>query len=904
GISAGGAATTENIFKNTICDISGSNASSTVNGILISAGTTVTLSNNRVGDLRAPSANAANPINGINITGGTTVNVVDNTVNLAATSSVTLFGSSAISVSTTPTVTFNNNIFVNTSSTVGAGLAVAYRRSTATIGTYGATSNRNDFAAATIYTDGTNTFTAIGPGAGTYKNFVSTRDVNAISVAPSFLSTTCGNANFLKIDPATASQLESGGANLAGITDDFEGTIRQGNPGYLTQTNGGGTAPDIGADEFDGIPAPVCTGIPATSTINGAASVCTGTGTTLSLSVVYTDLSITYQWRSSTTPGGPYLTNMGTAATQATGNLTVPTYYVCDVICNNGGPFTMTTVEKSVLVNPLPSVTASPTSASYCTPGGSAVSLTASNASTYTWAPAAGLNLTTGASVSATPSSTTTYTVTGTDANGCVNTATAAITVAVTPQNVLATATPSAICSGGTSNLTSSAYVQNTASLANTYTFAGATGTYVAISGTSAGASAIGDDVGVGNLPIGFSFNYNGTSETVFAVSSNGMIQLGNTSPTITGFSANALATTAKIIAPLWEDNNTTGGAVEYLTTGSVGSRILTVQWTGMHVGSSGNSGQPTISLQVKLYETTGIIQFIYGATSAAFTSTTASIGISGASGNYRSVTPLSPPNTSTTSTVTENTSVSSAVNFPTGTTYTFTAPSLSLSYAWSPSGDVVSASSQNTATNALLATETFTVTASNGGCSATATATVSLAGTMSVAVNSPTICSGNSATLTAVVTGGAPAFTYTWAPSLGLTPTTGVSVSANPTATTIYTVTATDLCGTIAMGTSTVTVNPTPSASISPAGPISTCTVGTQVLTASTNGVSPTYQWARNGTNIVGATNATHTPATSGSYTVIVTDGPCSGTSTAVSVTVNPTPSTVTVTPSHFNYL
>jgi hypothetical protein len=446
-VSAG---TTNNIFKNTISNLSGSNASSTVNGILVSAGTTISLFNNRIGDLRATTANASNPVVGINITGGATVNAYYNTVNLATTSSGAVFGSSAISVSTTPTVTLNNNNFVNTSTANGAGLTVAYRRSTSTLTTHGATSNRNNYNASTVYTDGATPQATIGA----FKTLVGpTRDANSIGVSPSFLSTLSGNVNFLKLNPAIASQLESGAANISGITDDFENTIRQGNPGYLAQVNGGGTAPDMGADEYDGIPAPVCVGTPAASTINGAASVCTGTGATLSLSLLYTDLGITYQWTSGTTLGGPYPNTLGTTATQATGNLTTTTYYVCTITCTNSG-LSFVTAEKSVIVNPLPTVVVTPNTGSICTPGGSAVTLVASGATTYTWLPVAGLSATTGATVSANPTATTTYTVTGTDANGCVNTATAVITVSAKPDAVTISPTTPTICSGAIQILT------------------------------------------------------------------------------------------------------------------------------------------------------------------------------------------------------------------------------------------------------------------------------------------------------------------------------------------------------------------------------------------------------------------------------------------------------------------
>ena len=73
-----------------------------------------------------------------------------------------------------------------------------------------------------------------------------------------------------------------------------------------------------------------------------------------------------------------------------------------------------------VYVNPLPTVSAN--SATVCE--GTTATLIASGANTYTWS-----NSTTGTPISVTPTVTTNYTVTGTDANSCVNTATATVTV-------------------------------------------------------------------------------------------------------------------------------------------------------------------------------------------------------------------------------------------------------------------------------------------------------------------------------------------------------------------------------------------------------------------------------------------------------------------------------------------
>ncbi|MBK8150279.1 MAG: hypothetical protein IPK58_19310 [Acidobacteria bacterium] len=132
-----------------------------------------------------------------------------------------------------------NNAFVNTSTTTGAGLAAAYRRSTATLTSYNSASNNNDFFGSTIFTDGTNTDSTIGA----YKTRVASRDSNSFSENPPFLSTVGSNANFLHINPVTPTQLESGGTAVSGITDDFDGNTRN------------VTTPDVGADEFTGTPA-------------------------------------------------------------------------------------------------------------------------------------------------------------------------------------------------------------------------------------------------------------------------------------------------------------------------------------------------------------------------------------------------------------------------------------------------------------------------------------------------------------------------------------------------------------------------------------------------------------------------------------------------------------------------
>jgi len=115
-----------------------------------------------------------------------------------------------------------------------------------------------------------------------------------------------------------------------------------------------------------------------------------------------------------------------------------------------------------------------------------------------------------------------------------------------------------------------------------------------------------------------------------------------------------------------------------------------------------------------------------------------------------------------------------------------------------------------------------------------------------SVSVSTPaTICSGGSATLTASptddATGGA-GLTYTWSPNTSLSATTGSPVSANPSATTIYTVTMTDGNGITATTNVTVTnsgyaitATAGSNGSISPSGV--TCVSSSQVYTITPGG-------------------------------------------------------------------
>lgn len=225
------------VARNRIYDLVHSGAGGSVNGILVSSGTTVNVFNNLVGALQTPAANAANPLVGINLTGGTTLNVDYNSVYLNTSSTGALFGSSALSASTTPTLTLRNNNLVNTSTPSGSGLSVAYRRGSTTLTSYAAASNNNNLFAPALFHDTVNTDTTLAA----YRTRVAPRDSVTVSENPPWQSTVGTDPNFLNISTSTPTRLESGGTPVAGITGDVAGNPR--NP----------TTPDIGAWEFAGI---------------------------------------------------------------------------------------------------------------------------------------------------------------------------------------------------------------------------------------------------------------------------------------------------------------------------------------------------------------------------------------------------------------------------------------------------------------------------------------------------------------------------------------------------------------------------------------------------------------------------------------------------------------------------
>lgn len=183
-----------------------------------------------------------------------------------------------------------------------------------------------------------------------------------------------------------------------------------------------------------------------------------------------------------------------------------------------------------------------------------------------------------------------------------------------------------------------------------------------------------------------------------------------------------------------------------------------------------------------------------------------------------------------------------------------------------------------NTGSNATsivvspTATSIYTVSGTAGTCSGSKTSTVTIGPGLSLTITpaTPTVCSGNTITLTA-----SGATTYTWN-----TGSNATSISVSPIGTTVYTLTGkTGVCsGSL---TKTVSVSPTPTITVNTS---TICNGGIAILTASG---ATTYSWSTGATT----TSISVSPTVGITYNVTGFNGTCSsGKTTTVYVLPNPT--------------
>ena len=162
---------------------------------------------------------------------------------------------------------------------------------------------------------------------------------------------------------------------------------------------------------------------------------------------------------------------------------------------------------------------------------------------------------------------------------------------------------------------------------------------YLPIIGNNSTAS--GDDGSENDIPIGFGFSYGGATYTTFSISTNGFIRLG-------GGIANqnwvnnlqVPSAQSPLIAAFWDDHNRTTGSIQYVVTGTIPNRILSIGWDTINLANGGVANSIGYgSFRMSLYETTGLIEFIYGPTMNSAGAFSASIGLNDGS-SFLSISP------------------------------------------------------------------------------------------------------------------------------------------------------------------------------------------------------------------------------------------------------------------------
>jgi len=442
------------------------------------------------------------------------------------------------------------------------------------------------------------------------------------------------------------------------------------------------------------------------------------------------------------------------------------------------------TAIKTISVNSLPAVTASVSAGLVC--AGAPVTFNGGGANTYSWTNGVINNS------PFSPSTSGSYVVTGSDLNGCQNTATTTVNVIIVPV-VTANSSTSSICSGNSVTLFGSgaiSYIWSSGITNNVAFTPTATSSYTVSGSNSCFTTSNVITVTVNSLPV------------ITANATNSVVCLGNMT-TLFGSGGTSY--------------NWSGGVTNNVSFSPASSTVYTV--TGTDVNGCQNTAVRAITVNSL------------------------------------------PPVTASAS--------NSVICFGNATTLNGGG---ALTYTWT--NGVVNNSSFSPSV-----TTTYTVTGSNAnGCqnSATKLITVNSLPVVSVNTNSSAICMGGSVILT-----GSGADTYTW--------TNGITngIVFQPTLTLNYSVIGTHTltgCTSTNVAAQTITVNQLPVISITVSNPI--ICIGSSVTLTGTN--ADTYTWSNGISN-----GLAFTPTVSANYTVIGTNSitGCSNTA-AQGITVNPLPS------------
>jgi len=524
-------------------------------------------------------------------------------------------------------------------------------------------------------------------------------------------------------------------------------------------------------------------------------SICIGTSTTLPASG-----GVSYTWSPAT---GLSCTNCATP----TATPTTTTVYTVTGTDANG---CVNTGQVTVTVNSLPVISAG-TNKTIC--AGASAALQASGGTFYTWSPAAGLSCTNCASPTATPAATTTYTVTGTNANGCSNTAQVMVTVNPLP----------VIGGGGNKDICQGASVQLNGSGGVSYTWSPATG----LSCTNCASPTA--------TPAAT------TTYTVTGTDANGCVNTATLTVTVNPIPNVTATSSKKVLCDGTSTQLQANGAANYI-------------WTPVTGLSCTNCPNPVAS------PPNDILYIVTGTTNGC--SDTAQVFIK----------VLPKPNV--------NAGPDTSVCI--GGTVTLQG-SGDAPLTWSPAGSL-SCSNCNSPTATPGGTTTYTLTAiDSNNCSNQDDVIVTVQPSPVINAGSDTtICNGDAVRLSA--SGG---LNYTWSPAIGLSCVNCQSPFASPAVQTVYSVTGTDKYGCSDSDRVQVTVIQKGPVAAGPDAEI--CRGASTQLNASGGDV---YTWIpATGLSNANVANPVANPENTITYSVIIKQGMCFADTSKVKVTVNDIP-------------
>jgi gliding motility-associated-like protein len=707
------------------------------------------------------------------------------------------------------------------------------------------------------------------------------------------------------------------------------------NPTVTTTYTLTATNTSSGCSSMDTILVTVNTAIPTANAGADVAKICTSnaSGALVGATAV---AGMTYSWSPPTGLSGAAIAN-------PTANPSVTTTYT--LTATNTASGCAATDAVVVTVNTTaPIADAGPDVVKSCVSNanGATIGVTAVAGTTYSWSPAIGLSNATVSNPIANPLVTTTYTLTATNtANGCTSTDTVLVTVnTITPSaNAGADFTQNCLIN------TNGAQIGATAEAGTTYSWSPTAGlSNPNISNPTANPSATTTYTLTATNVLG------GCSATDTAV-----VTINNTLPT-----ANAGADFTKTYA-----TNPNGKAI-----GAVAVAGTTYSWSPATGLSDATISNPTANPSVTTTYTLTATNTVSGCTSTddvlvtvILTSSTADAGLdftktcsTNASGKQIGVNSVGGTTYSwSPSAGLSNATVSNPIANPSATTtYTLTAKNTAsgftatdavivtvdtnspiadaglgftktcvanaagatigalaiagTTYSWSPALGLSNASISNPIANPSVTTSYTLIATSANGCTATSTVLV-MVNTITPIANAGTpftkTCATNTngAIIGAVAEAGT---TYSWSPTAGLSSGSISNPNANPSVTTTYILTATNILGGCST-TDTVLVTINNTLPIADAGTpfTKTCasnTSGKQIGAAAVAGT--TYQWTSNnaldangGLSDVNSSNPTANPTKTTSYKITVTNtaSGCTAASTVV-VTVNTTAPTAPI--------